>query len=384
MKRWAIVLLTLTAVPALADPDPDDTTEQPVKKKKTKKKPVKTDKKKKKKKKEVVEDEPPAQKPEIDMAEDPTTKPAPTPAVTVDSSAGLTASPDDPNAAAMAKPTETPLATGTPIELTRRPLVFQKGRVDVGGYIAIPRGPDYNDTQANAPIGKWIGMNLRGEFGVGSKVGIGATIALAPLNSSNNDEPTSKLGGFIADLKYALIDDLATGGKDPLQLAAHLSLGMLKRGAAELGPYAFPLFGPDLEPTFGIGLMLQKTLADDKLAIYADPRLFVQASGYATLDPQMMLQLDAFISLQVPLGLAYQVKPNVALGLHTGIYTGQKVSFAPNDGLAIPAVAEAVVTVMKNQLDVGIDLGLGNLTPARGAGPAETFLVGLFATYRTK
>lgn len=383
MKRWAIVLLTLCAVPALADPDPDDTTEQPAKKKKKKKPaPAKKDKKKKKKKDAVEEDAPP--KPEIDMADDPTSKPAPAPAISVDASAGMTASPDDPNAAAMAKPVETPLANGTPLELTRRPLVFQKGRVDLGGYLAIPRGPDYTSTTANAPIGKWIGLNLRAEFGVGYKLDLGATIALAPINSSAPDDDTSKLGGFIADAKYALVDDLTAGEKDPWQVAAHVSLGMLKRGAAEIGPYAFPLYGPDLEPTFGLGAQIQKTLADDKLALIVDPRLFIQSSGHPTVNAAMMTVLETFIAVQVPIWLTYQVKPNVSIGARTGIYTGQKVSFSPDDGLAIPMVAEGVVTVMKNQLDLGIDVGLGNLTAPRGSGPLESFLVGLFATYRTK
>ena len=376
MKRLAIVLLTLLAVPALADPDPDDTTET-AKAKKTKKK-----KKKSKKDKDKAED---AKAKEIEM-DDPTAAPPP-----VNNSGAATSitsdGPVDPNAAATAVVVPAVLASATPIELTKRPLVIQQGRLDVGGYVAVPRGPDYTSTTAGSPIGKWIGFNLRAEYGAIDKLSVGLTLALAPVtsDSSSTDTQTSKFGGFVADAKYALIDGQRTNDKDPLQLAGHVSLGMLKRGAPGLGPFSFPLFGPDLGASFGLGVAVQKTLMADKLAVIVDPHFFFQASGHASIDTATMMQVnDMLITLELPIYVTYQAAPNISVGGRTGLYTGQKLSFSPDDGLAIPLVAEGVFTTLKNQLDIGADLGLGNLTPHRGTGPLETFMLGIFATYRTK
>ncbi len=375
MKRLAIVLLTLMAVPAIADPDPDDTSEA--------KKPKKKKGKKKKKKPDETKKKPTSD--EIEINDDPTATPPPV--VTNGGSTTVVDAPRDPNAAAMAPVTATPVANATPIEMTKRPLVLQTGRLDVGGYIAIPRGPDYQSTTANDPIGKWIGFDLRAEYGAIDKLAVGLTIDLAPVTSDApaTEQASSKIGGFVAEAKYALIDGQRTNDPEPLQLAGHVSLGVLKRGAPALGPFSFPLYGPDLEPALGLGVAVQKTFMEQKLALITDPRLFFQASGHQTVDATTMMQVqDALITLQVPLYVTYQAAPNISVGGRTGIYTGQKFSFSPKENLAIPFVAEGVFTAMKNQLDVGVDLGLGNLTPHGSTSIVGTFVLGIFATFRTK
>ena len=385
MKRLAIVLVTLLAVPALADPDPDDTTETAKPKKTKKKKKKKSKKDKERDKEKAAEDAKQAKSKEIEM-DDPTA--APPPVNTTGAATSPTADgPTDPNAAATAVVVPAVLAGATPIELAKRPLVIQQGRLDVGAYVAVPRGPDYTSTTAGSPIGKWIGFHLRAEYGAIDKLAIGLDIALAPVTSDSlsTDTAASKFGGFVADAKYALIDGQRANQPDPLQLAAHVSLGMLKRGAPSLGPFTFPLFGPDLEPSFGLGVALQKTLLADKLALIVDPHFFFQASGHASFDTMTSMQVnDLLVTFELPINVMYQAAPNISVGGRTGIYTGQKLSFSPDENLAIPLVAEAVFTTLKNQLDIGVDLGLGNLTPRRGTGPVETFMLGIFATYRTK
>ncbi len=373
MKRLAIVLLAMMAVPAIADPDPDDTTEPAKKPKKKKKKKKKPDDAKKK----------PAE--EIEINDDPTAKPPPVTTGGGDVTAVDT--PRDPNAAAMAPVVNTPVVGATPIELTKRPLVLQLGRLDVGGYLMIPRGPDYTSTTANDPIGTWLGFDLRAEYGAVDKLSVGVDIALAPVGSGApaTEEAPSKLGGFVAQAKYALIDGQRTNEAEPLQLAGHVSLGLLKRGAPGLGPFSFPLYGGGLEPALGLGVAIQKTFMQQKLAVIADPRLFFQASGHQTLDPTTMMQVeDSLITLELPVYVTYQAAPNISVGGRTGLYTGNKFSFSTTENVDLPLVAEGVFTAMKNQLDIGVDLGLGNLVPRGTTSILDTFLLGIFATYRTK
>jgi hypothetical protein len=259
----------------------------------------------------------------------------------------------------------------TPVEFARRPLVLQPGRLDLGLDLGVPSGPDATGKDA---VGNWVGANLRFGYGAIDKLSVGVYLPLALVKPTFTTGTRGAFGGIEAEVRYGLLAE----PDDPLWLAVHLTVGELHPLSLSLvdDRFQIPDFAGDVHPAIGLAAELKTTLFDDHVMLWADPRLYIHGDTTSTG--------DTFVAIDAPVIVGFQVLPQLFTGLRSALNTGQHLELSTSDGLDIPLVAGAVYTMLGNHLDVGFDLGWGNVAPRTGRTLNDTLLVGTWIAWRSK
>jgi hypothetical protein len=265
------------------------------------------------------------------------------------------------------EPGDTTMISAYPIQEIDRPINLPKGVLEAGVDLSIPKGPD--DTGEPA-LGAWMGIGIRGDYAINEKIQAGVSIPIVLLKPDFglSDGPKT-VGGVMLNGQYAVMD----------MLSARVVLGYASASAEGISRFGVPFYAGDMQPAFGLGAAFKKKVAD-KIAVTADPLLYFHVDG-AVND---MGELEMLMAFGLPIAGHYQVMPELVATLRTGFNTGHEFKASGDDGASIPLIAEAAYTLMQGKLDVGLDLGLGNLTPPGDASAGDTLFIGLFASWRNK
>lgn len=249
------------------------------------------------------------------------------------------------------------IAGDYPMEEVLRPINLRSGMVEAGADIGVFKAPDFGDA---------IGLIVRGDYAVNDQLQVGLRI---PLAMAKPDGLESLAGIWLNGL-YALHENVS----------ARLDLGFVHLGgAAGLFPFAPPLYfdGDGMKLAFRLGATYKKAF-NEKLALVVDPGLLFQLDGAAGDNGEA----EMFQSLLIPVSLWYQLSSELALAFNTGVFSGHKFKFSGDDGMAVPVYLTAQYTMMDNHLDLGANIGLGNVTPGEGGSAGDSLFLGLFANYR--
>ncbi len=260
---------------------------------------------------------------------------------------------------------------GYPMEEVARPLVLTKGMIEAELDVGLPGGPD--DTGDYGAF-HWFGMTLRGHYGVKEKIEAGVSMPLVFVKPDFGlaDGPKT-FGGIAIDGAYDL------GDKGGVWIAPHAEVSLGPANAEGQNHFGVPYYAGGLKPGFALGALLKYPIGD-KMAVGAQPHLILQIEG--AVDD--MGGKETLIAFTLPVGFTYQVLPELAASLRTGFVTGQTFKAGGDDGAALPLIAEAQYTLMNGELDAGLDVGLGNLTPPDMVGVGDTLFIGVFAAWRVE
>lgn len=242
-----------------------------------------------------------------------------------------------------------------PMAETARPLQLPKDVVEAGATIAIQDGVGTGGSYA---LGNWIGFDLRGDYGVTDKIQAGVRIPLLlgkpDLSGGVAGGPSAAVfGGFVLDGMYS-INEMAS---------AHVDVGITRPEGIPFNDAVYPIYNiAGLKAGIRAGAAVKKRFMDGKLAVFADPALAIQQDAA----PNGSGGSKTFFGLRVPVTAMYQLKPALAAGVRTGIYTGADFSFSGNDGASIPFLLEGQYTTMNGNLDLGADLGFASFLTRSG------------------
>lgn len=254
-----------------------------------------------------------------------------------------------------------------PMAEVERPINLVKGQLEAGIDVSVPKGPDEMGEPA---LGAWLGFTIRGDYAVNEKIQAGASIpiVLVKPDFGLSDGPKT-VGGVQLNGQYSVMD----------MLSARVVLGYGSPSLEGVNRFGVPAYAGDMQLAFGAGAAFKKKVAD-KIAVSADPLLYFQIDG----GQNDMGEQEMLMVFGLPIAGHYQVMPELVATLRTGFNTGHKFKTSGDDGASIPLIAEAAYTLMQGKLDVGLDLGLGNVTPPDPVGAGDTLFIGLFASWRNQ
>ncbi|MCI0637258.1 MAG: hypothetical protein L0206_25580, partial [Actinobacteria bacterium] len=262
------------------------------------------------------------------------------------------------NLDAMEEPGELSLQA-YPTEEVTRPINLPKGVLEAGVDLSIPQGPDDMGEQA---VGAWLGFTVRGDYAVNEKIQVGGRIPLVAVSPDVGlSEGPKAFGGIELNDQYGVMD----------MLSARAVVGYGPPALDGVGRFAVPAYFGDMKPAFGLGAAFKRKI-NEQIAVTSDPILYFQVDGgFDDMGMEEMLMVFG-----LPIAGHYQVMPELVATLRTGFNTGHKFKASGDDGASIPLIAEAAYTLMEGKLDVGLDLGLGNVTPPEGVSAGDTFVIG--------
>lgn len=203
-----------------------------------------------------------------------------------------------------------------PQEITMRPLTTPGGQITVGGDLLLLMIPDADLI---------AGLGVGGSYGVDDKIEVGAAygIGLAPEFEAK--------GALVLSGAYRVMDG-------NISLAPDVQLG-------------YSLLGEDLTP-IELGARFRFRV-DDKLAIN---------SGGSQLNITVAGEGDKPITLDLPVGVSYQVSPQIYAFLNTNI---AQISIANSEtgvfGADFIPLAVGAFFSPSNTLDVGAQIIWGDL-----------------------
>lgn len=234
------------------------------------------------------------------------------------------------------------------------------GDFRAGAALMFPSG--FND-EGEIGIGSWAELKLAGAYQVSPELSVGAELPLLLLNQGEVDA----FQGIWANGRYQV--------NEKFHGSAFLGFG--PAGRMLINPYGhigIPGGGGDGKVGFGIGGGVVHHAG--KIAINADVNIKAQLESDVNDD----MELTTGIVLHVPVGVFYQVNPQLAAGVATGVYSGAGVSFDSEEGMTLPLLAAATYQV-KPQIGVGGFLGFSSLMVPEGLGVGDTLSLGVFAQY---
>lgn len=249
------------------------------------------------------------------------------------------------------------MMAGYPMEEVSRPLTLQAGMIEAGGDIGIFKAPDLGDA---------IGLVLRADYGLSDQLQVGVRL---PLAVSTPDGAESFAGVWLNGL-YAFHQNVA----------ARLDVGYVHLGGvAGLLNFAPPLYldADGMKLAFRLGATYKQAFSD-QLALVVDPGLFFQLDGAFSDEGEA----EMFQQLHLPVSLWYQLSSELAAALNTGIFSAHEFKFGADDGAWVPLYLTGQYTMVDGHLDLGANLGFGNVIPPEGGSVSDSLFLGLFANYR--
>ena len=256
-----------------------------------------------------------------------------------------------------------------PMEEVLRPQLLPKSTLSASVGISLAGGPD---DMGEYGIGNWIGLDLKFAYGISDKIQVGLSLPLTIVEPDDPMDIFAPLGGVSVEGMYSIMPELA----------GVVSIGFSTPFGFQRNPYIFPAYvDGDSKIGFSFGANYKRLLIP-KMSIQAGAHIVYQADS--AVDDMGMPK--AFLGLQVPILAYYQVMPALAVGLHTGIYTGEGFSFSADENMTIPFMIEVMYTLMDGKLDVGGNLGFANLiTDDMGGiypGVGDSLGLGISMSYR--
>ena len=241
-----------------------------------------------------------------------------------------------------------------PTEEVLRPINLRSGMVELGAEMGVFKQPDFADA---------IGLILRADYGLSDQLQVGLRVPLALAKPDGLEQET--LGGFWLNGLYGFHENIS----------ARLDLGFAYPGQPyALVPFVTPTFfdGDGMKLAFRLGVTLKKAFTD-QLALVADPGIFFHLDGQGDETTQILM---------VPVSLWYQLMPELALALNTGVLSGHKFKFSGDEEMFVPLYLTAQFTTVENHLDLGLNVGFANLTVPGQADVGDSLFLGLYANYR--
>ena len=245
-----------------------------------------------------------------------------------------------------------------PTEEVLRPINLRSGMVELGADMGVFKDQDFADT---------IGLNLRADYALSDELQVGVRVPLALAKRDGLET----VGGVWLNGLYGFHENVS----------ARLDLGYVYPFALGFGlqPFAPPAYidGDGMKLAFRLGVTFKKAFTD-QLALVADPGVLFQLDGGSgDRGDAETLQV-----LMVPVSLWYQLIPELALALNTGIVSGHKFKFSGDDEMLLPLYLTAQFTTVENHLDLGLNVGFGTLTVGENEKVGDSLFFGLYANYR--
>lgn len=238
----------------------------------------------------------------------------------------------------------------------------QQGRVDAGGKLRFPSGPD---DSMEFGLFNWIALDLRAQYGISDALAAGVHVPLAVKKPEGEFET---LGGFTG---YGSLKLLKLVG-------VSLKVGMMRQGAFLLTPYDAPIYFGDLKAGAALGPSLALKTGVVDVAAALDVIVQMDSAG-AMLD-------ETLTAVALPISAMVQVRDLLKVGAETGVYTGHEFKLGAEDGGRIPLTANVSLKLGKVILNLGagfatlITSDTGGLYPGIG----DSLFVGLNAKWASK
>lgn len=217
----------------------------------------------------------------------------------------------------------------------------QKGKVDAGGKLRFPSGPD---EMGEFGLFNWIALDLRARYGVTDSISGGLFVPLAivrPDVPEGADEPEI-FGGVLGEGSLALMK----------VIGVRAQIGVLQRSGWLLSQYDYPIYTGDMKFGLKLGPML-----DARVAAFGS-KLELSAAADVVLafgaDVDDMGEDKMLTALQVPVAALVQLSDLLKVGLTAGIYTGPEFKLGAEDGGRIPLSAAASLKTGPIYLDLGL------------------------------
>ncbi len=246
----------------------------------------------------------------------------------------------------------------------------QKGKVDAGGKLRFPSGPD---DMGDFGLFNWIALDLRAQYGVSDSVSAGLYVPLAVMKPDLGDASGETFGGVLGEAVLHL-------GK---VLGVHTQIGMMQRTGWLLSQYDYPYYFGDMKFGLKLGPALDARVAafGSKLELSAGLDVvlaFSAATDTDTGDDKMLL------AAQIPVAAMVQLSDLLKVGLTAGVYTGQDIKLGAEDGGRIPLSAAASLRTGPVIFDLG--LGFASLVTSDEMGSAypglmDSLTIGLNARW---
>ena len=239
----------------------------------------------------------------------------------------------------------------------------QQGRVDAGGKLRFPSGPD--DTGMEYGLFNWIALDLRAQYGISDALAAGVHVPLAIKKPEGEFET---LGGFTANASLRLFKLVGVG----------VRAGMMRQGAFLLTPYDAPVYVGDLKMGAALGPSIALRTGVVDVAAALDVVLQLDSAG------EMMDETLTAVAL--PISAMVQVRDLIKVGAETGVYTGHELKLGAEDGGRIPLTANVSLKLGRVILNLGagfatlITSDTGGLYPGIG----DSLFVGLNAKWASK